>query len=451
MSASGKPTPQLSLFDTTSIIVGIIVGVGIYRSTPLIAANVESPGMLIGVWLFGGLTALVAALCYVELATSFPREGGDYVFLSLAYGKPVGFLFAWAEFWIIRPGNVGMMAFVFAEYAQQIAPLKLTANPGPVEEIVYAAAPILILTGINLLGVRAGKHTQNLLTVLKMVGLAAVAIAAFCLTPAAPPTASEPQTGGSLRLAALLAMFAYGGWNEMANVAAEVRDPQKNIFRALVLGVAAVTGIYVLVNFAFLHSLGLNGVAGSKAVAADVAGIGAGDLGRRFISALVCVSALGAINGMLFTGSRILFAVGNDYGVFQWLGRWSPRFDAPVRAFLAQAAMTLALIVALGWLANGFERLLIFTSPIYWSFALLVAISVFLLRRKTPDVPQPYRTLGYPSGVAPVLFILLCSFLLYSSTSYAYENRSPAALAAFSILAIGVVAGFLSRPIPKKP
>ncbi|MDP6445841.1 MAG: amino acid permease, partial [Pirellulaceae bacterium] len=366
---SGQPRRQLNLFDTINIIIGVIIGSGIYETTPDIASNTSSSTELIGVWIFGGVIALIAAFCYVELTTSFPREGGDYVFLSKGLGRHFGFLFSWAEFWIIRPGNIGMMAFVFARFAREIVPLDVPAPWRNVEMIAYGCGATVVLTALNLLGVTSGKTTQNVLNVAKLVGLLAIILTAFFLLPAAAPPAesasAEPseattetaadkgpadpaaadssdqakgdtssESSKSVRLAILLVLFSYGGWNEVSCVAAEVRDPQKNIFRALAFGVFAVAAVYVLVNFAFLRALGLAGVAGSEAVAADVMALRFGDVGRVGISILICASSLGAMNGALMAGSRILFAVGRDHKQLSWLGGWSGRFDAPIAALV---------------------------------------------------------------------------------------------------------------------
>lgn len=461
------PQRQLSVFDSTCIIVGIIIGAGIYRSSPTIAGSLPGTFWLLAFWLAGGVFALVGSLCYAELATAFPRSGGDYVFLTRAYGRWVGFLFAWCELWVVRPGSIGAMAFVFAEYAQHLFPLHAPWDAPGVSagaELIYAAGAILALSLVNMAGVRMGKWTQNLLTVVKVVGLLAIIGVGLAwgepqrVVESAGVTASWENTVPLLAL--LLILFTYGGWNEMGYVGAEVRNPERNILRALLLGTVAVTGIYLLANVAFVSSLGYEGLRGGKAVASTVLGKALGGGADRVISVLICISALGAVNGQIFTGSRIYYAMGTDHRLFAPLGRWNARLGTPLVSLAVQAAITLALVVAFGWstdpeVASGdaFERMVIFTSPVFWQFFLMVAVSVFVLRWRAADVPRPFRTLGYP--ITPALFYLACAFMLYSTLDYAVSNQSPEAFWSIGLLLAGVavslVAGWLEPRAERQP
>ncbi len=457
-AAADRPAPkrQLTLFDSTCIIVGIIIGAGIYETTPGIAACAPSAGWLIGFWVLGGVISLMGALCYAELATAYPREGGDYVYLTRALGRSPGFLFAWAQLWVIRPGSIGAMAFIFGRYANRLWPFaeRFDEPVGafsdvPEARIAYAVLSIVVLSGINYLGVREGKWTQNLLTVVKVAGLAMIIVVGllFGRGHAPPPAAAKGLAGADFRLAMILILYTYGGWNEMAYVGAEVRNPNRNILRALVVGTVAVTVIYVLVNLAFVHALGLEGTRRSAAVAADVFRLGAGKWGGRAISLLVCISALGAMNGMIFTGARIYYAMGTEHRLFAWLGRWSGRTGTPVASLLIQAAITLVLTVAFGWLTRetkgGFQAMVEFTTPIFWFFFLLVGLSLFVLRYREPETPRPYRVPGYP--VVPILFCVSSLFMLYSSLSYAVSESSYEAIWAVGLMAIGVALSLLRR------
>ena len=293
----------MTLLDSTSIIVGIIIGSTIFLSSPRIAGQVPNIGWLVGVWVIGAVFSLIGALCYAELATAYPKEGGDYVFLTEAFGGKIGFLFAWVQFWIVRPGSVGTLAFVFADYANQLCPLDESYRP----LLIYAVGAVVVLSGINLLGVRAGKWTQNLLTAVKFLGLLAiVAVGMSCSAAATAPAAPPPAKQLDLGFAMIFVFLAFGGWNEMAYVSAEVRHPQKNILRALVLGTLAVAVVYIAVNLAFVHALGLAGLQQSKAVAADVLRLCIGRRAEQCISLLICITALGGINGMIFTGADFL-------------------------------------------------------------------------------------------------------------------------------------------------
>ena len=262
----GAPQKELSLFDSTCIIVGIIIGAGIYETAPLVAKCLGSGMGVMLIWLAGGVLALIGALCYAELATTYPREGGDYIYLTRAYGRWPGYMFGWAQLAVVRPGDIALMAFIFARYAQTLY------APFTDSGLSYAAAVIVVLTVINILGVKAGKWTQNFLTVAKFLGLVAISVVGFT-APSPPQTGTLPAvesfTWEGLQLAFILVLFTFGGWNEMAYVAAEIKRPQQNIVRALVTGTVAVTALYVLVNGAFLSALGLAGMSNSQAVAVE--------------------------------------------------------------------------------------------------------------------------------------------------------------------------------------
>lgn len=444
--ASPVPRRELTLFDSTCIIVGIIVAVGIYRTSPNVAQQAPSVAWLIGFWLLGGLLSLIGALCYVELATTYPESGGDYVYLSRAFGRRVGFLFAWCQLWIVRPGSIGAMAYAFAEFANQIWP-RAEGRQADMILVVYAAGSILVLTVVNMLGVREGKWTQNALTVAKILGLIAVVAVGLLFTagpqpsdlPVGKPTESSLAGFG---LAMIFVLFTYGGWNEMAYVAAEVKDPKKNILRALLIGTLAVTAIYVLVNLAFVHAVGLEGTRRAT-VAADVLELGIGTWAGQTLSAIICISALGAINGQIFTGSRIYYAMGRDHRLYAWLGRWNARRGTPVWSLVIQGAITLTLTVWFGLTRNGFDRMVIFTTPVFWLFLTLVAVALFVLRRRDAAIERPYRVPGYP--VTPILFGLSSAFVVYFSLAYAVEHQSWEALWSIAILMVGVAVSFYRR------
>ena len=438
---SSLPRRELTLFDSTCIIVGIIIGSGVYRTSPAVAQLTPSVTWLIGLWLLGGLLSLIGALCYAELATAYPKEGGDYVYLTRAFGRSVGFLFAWCQLWIVRPGSIGVMAFLFADYANQIWP-QAEGRTAAYVLLAYAAGSIIALTVVNILGVREGKWTQNVLTVAKVLGLAAIVAVGFthpAPATALPPIASSGFNVSNFGMAMIFVLFAYGGWNEMAFVSAEVTEPRKNILRALLIGTLAVTAIYVLVNLAFVYALGLEGTRQPTA-ATDVLRLGIGPWAGQSISVLICISALGAINGQIFTGSRIYYAMGNDHRVYAWLGRWNARRGTPVCSLLIQGAITLALSAWFGLTRDGFESMVKFTTPGFWVFLALVGISLFVLRWRDPEIERPYRVPGYP--ITPILFCLSCSFMVYSSVAFAIENRSWEAIWSIAILLVGVAMSF---------
>jgi basic amino acid/polyamine antiporter, APA family len=426
------PKKELSLFDSTSIIVGIIIGAGIYQMAPDIAKGAHSWWGVLAIWLVGGLLSLFGAIGYAELATAYPLEGGDYVYLSRAYGKWAGFLFGWIQLAIVRPGDIAVMAFAFATYIRAIGdPL---AGYGILHsQRIYAAAAIIILTIINILGVKEGKWTQNILTTVKALGLLAIVTVA-AIAPKSTPT-TETVESFPVSVALILVMFTYGGWNEMAYVAAEVKNPRRNIVRALVLGSLAVTVLYLLVNGAFLYTLGYAGLATSKAVAADCVSTVFPRIGGRLISALVCISALGAANGLIFTGARISYALGAEHRAFRVLGRWSERRGTPVWALSVQGAIAVVLIVVLGSFVNA----ILYTAALVYSFYLATNLAVIVLRFRERDTERPYRVTGYP--VTTIVFCAVCAFLIYSAVDY----KPWIALTACVVLLAGVILYWLTE------
>ncbi len=424
----GAPKKELSLFDSTCIIVGIIIGAGIYETAPLVAKCLGSgPGVML-TWLAGGFLALTGALCYAELATTYPREGGDYIYLTRAYGRWPGYLFGWSQLAVVRPGDIALMAFIFARYARTLY------APFAGSSLFYAAAAIVGLTVINILGVKAGKWTQNLLTVTKVVGLLAISVVGLTAPPPAPlPPVSGASTWEGLQLAFILVLFTFGGWNEMAYVAAEVKRPHQNIVRALVAGTLAVTALYLLINGAFLAALGLTGMSNSQAVAVETMGRAFPQAAGRVIAVLICISALGAVNGLIFTGARISYALGSDHRCFRPLGTWSPNLGTPVWALAVQGALSLAIVLV----AGSFIDTILYTAPVVWLFFLATAISVMVLRRKEPGITRPYQVRAYP--LFPLVFAGCCLFMLYSSTSYALARKPLGLLFLLGVLVLGMV------------
>lgn len=481
---AAAPQRQLTLFDTVSIIVGIIIGSGIYGSSPVIAATSAGPiwwlyglwhgafdpasvppldvawierGGLALAWILGGLLALVGSLCYAELTSAWPRDGGDYVFLTRAFGRRVGFLFAWSQLWIIRPGSIGAMAFVFADYASRIwMPFDKQYTTA-----IFAGLPILVLTVVNILGVQSGKWTQNVLSVVKVVGLVAiVAIAYLFASPAPLPAAAAPDPGWTgFSLAMILVLYTYGGWNDVSYVSAEVREPEVNLPRGLILGTFLVAAIYLAISSAFARVLGVQGMAASQSVAADTVAGPLGDWAAVTISLLVCISCLGAINGMIFTGARIYYALGTEHPLWGWLAEWDSNLGTPVRSLLLQGAIALGLVYLLGFRDSGerggsFEKLVVFTAPFFWFFLLLAGVALIVLRWREPETPRPYWVMGYP--VTPLIFCGMAGAMLYASLSFAFSQLPSRDWAAFSqaevswglvMLVIGVIVS-LYDPLP---
>jgi basic amino acid/polyamine antiporter, APA family len=420
------PKKELSLFDSICIIIGIIIGAGIYEITPTIAASMADWKGILGIWLLGGVLALTGALSYAELATAYPYQGGDYVYQTRAYGRWAGYLFGWSQLIIIRPGDIALMAFVFARYGATLF--------APVDNIRpwYALLAVVVLTLINVLGVKEGKWTQNLLTLIKFAGLLVI-IGGGLLAPTPAPLSAETSNLSlqGFNLALILVLFTFGGWNEMAYVSAEVKKPQHNIVRALVIGTVLVTATYVLVNGAFLHALGQGKMASSQAIAVDTMAKVIPGMAGKVIAIIICISALGAVNGLIFTGARISYAMGAEHASFRRLGNWNPRLGTPVWALLVQGGLSLVII----FFAGSFIDAILYTAPVVWFFFLATGLTVFVLRRKDPYTPRPYRITGFP--VTPIIFCFCCLFMLYSSISYALAVKRTGLFLVLGVLLAG--------------
>jgi amino acid transporter len=285
--------PTLSLKDAVAMIVGIVVGAGIFRTPSLVAANVSSETNALLLWLAGGAISLIGAFCYAELTATYPHTGGDYHYLSRAYGRPLSFLFVWSRVTVIQTGSVALLSFVFGDYASQLLRL------GEYSPSIYAAVLVVVLTGLNVLGVHQGTRTQNYLTVIEVFSLLLVIIAGLFLIdspPAAPQPAPVQSSVGSIGLAMVFVLLTYGGWNEAAYISAETTN-RRDVARALLLSIAIVTGLYLLVNWAYLRGLGLSGVASSEAVATDLMKRAVGDRGALFVTLLVAISAITSVYG----------------------------------------------------------------------------------------------------------------------------------------------------------
>ena len=403
-----QPRKTLTLFDSTCLIVGIIIGAGIYKTAPDVARGVQYWWVIFLIWIAGGLLSLFGALGYAELASAYPKAGGDYVYLTRAYGRWAGFLFGWLQLIVVRPGDIAAMAFVFATYAQE---LYRPFSGFYLNQITYAGAAVIVLTLLNILGVKEGKWTQNLLTCVKILGLIAIFAVAVAGPRIQPDYEPIPWTP-TFSIALILVLFTFGGWNEMAYVAAEMKNPQKNALRTILTGTVAVTVLYLLVNGAFLYTLGYDGMANSQAVAADTFSATFPNIGERVISALICISALGAVNGLIFAGARISYAAGQDHRLFRFLGQWHSRTETPVRALAVQSTIALVLVLALG----SFESTVIYIAASVYTFYLATSVAVFVLRKKEPHVHRPYKVTGYPFPT--IIFCAVCAFLIYKAITY---------------------------------
>ncbi|HEX8439954.1 APC family permease [Archangium sp.] len=429
--SAALPRPSLRLLDAIALIVGIVVGAGIFRTPSMVAANASSEAAVLLLWGVGGLVSLIGALCYAELASTWPHAGGDYHYLRRALGDSLAFLFAWARLTVIPTGSIALLGFIFGDYASQLLPL------GEHSSALYAALSVVVLTGVNVAGLRLGKWTQNLLTVAVVGGLGLVIVVGLFFSPVAPaPVAAGASDGprhAAWGLGMVFVLLTYGGWNEAAYISSELRGGRRSIVSALLWSLVAVTGLYLLVNLAYLKALGLAGVGQSEAVAAELLERVTGPVGARLISLLICGAVLTSSNATILMGSRTHYALGRDFPMFSPLGRWSARADSPVNALLVQGAIALAL-VGVGFITRrGFETMVEYTAPVFWFFFLLTGVSLLVLRRREPDVVRPFRVPLYP--LTPLLFCATCAYLLYSSLAY----TGAGALVGVGVLATGLI------------
>jgi basic amino acid/polyamine antiporter, APA family len=434
-STSAAPRASLSLFDACAIIVGVVIGAGIFRAPSIVASQVSSETIFLMLWLAGGLISLIGALCYAELGSSHPNAGGEYFFLRRAYGRWLAFLFAWARMSVVQTGAIAAIAFVFGDYASRLYSL------GENSSAIYAALSVIVVTMLNVIGTTQSKWVQNLLTGGLAIAILAVVIAGLTnAAPSAAAPAAEVSAGGLgfSGLAIIFIMLTYGGWNEAAYITAEVQDGRRNIVRALVIGIVVVTILYLLINFAYVRVLGLDGMKASKAVAADLMQAAFGSAGAVALSIIVVAASISTLNATVFTGARTNYAVGRDYSLFSFLGRWNEKSNTPVRGLLWQGAISLGLVYLASFTKDGFETLVAYTAPAFWLFFLLTGISLFLLRRQPPTAPNPFRVPLFP--LTPILFCAMCAYMLYSSVGYALslDSGSIGAQLGIGVLLLGI-------------
>jgi APA family basic amino acid/polyamine antiporter len=410
--ASATPRASLSTLDAAAMLVGIVIGIGIFKTPSLVANFVPNDTYFIGVWALGGFVTFVGALCYAELGSSRPSAGGEYQFLKEAYGPKVSVLFAWARCSVIQPGAIAAVAFVLGDYANVLL------NLGQYGPAIYAVIGVLIVTGINFAGTLQGKNTQLVLSLLTVAAVLVVAVAGFMApAPSGPPAASRDLVWGMAGLSMVFVLLTYGGWNEAAYLSGEIKDVKRNMVRALMLGVAVIVAAYLLINFAYLHALGMDGLRKSNAVGADLMKIVAGTSGAAVLSIIVCITAGSTLNGTIFTGARSYYALGRDVSLFHRLGIWEERGDTPANGLIVQGIIAIALILWGSTTRDGFEHMVAYTAPVFWLFMFLVAISIIVFRVREPGRELPFRVPLYP--LPPLILAAACAWMCYSALVYA--------------------------------
>ena len=435
----------LTMRHAIAITVGVVIGAGIFKAPSLVAGSVPTAGWMFALWVLGGLVALVGALCYAELASTYPSAGGEYHFLSRAFGRGTALLYAWARFAVITTGSIALLGFVFGDYMTQLLPL------GPYSSALWAAIATVVLTLINLRGIRSGAETQSWLTAVEVGGLVLIVGAALWFAVgggSAPPPAATP---GPVSLAGVgfgmvFVLLTFGGWNDAAYISADLKD-RRAIARALLISVLFLTALYLLVNWAYWSVLGLAGMAKSQAVATDVLAAAFGPGAGQLIAAMVAAAALTSINATMIVGARTASALGQDWPALQLLAAWDEERRVPRNALPIQCALALVLIVLGVAFKGGFQAMVEYTAPVFWLFFLLVGIALFRLRAIDGARERPFRVPLYP--VLPALFCASSAYMLWSSLGYVYSQQLGgfnAAWVGVGVLASGlVVLGLMRR------
>ena len=373
----------LGLPDALSIVIGCVIGGGIFLVPNLIAQNLPSAAAILGTWIFAGVVSFFGALACAELGAAMPATGGQYVFLREAYGPMAGFLCGWTNFLIARGAQSAWLAVVLSIYISYFHPF------GPIASKAIAVAAIALFTFVNYRGVSVGALVQKSFALAKLVGILVIAGSAFLFghASAAPATAAAPITLSTFGVALIACLLAYDGWVQMSFVAGEIRNPGRNILLALGFGIAAVMAVYLLANAAYLRVLSIPEIASSTHVGADAAERVLGPVGGTLVSVIILLSIIGSLNGAVLTCPRVYFAQAQDGLFFRRFGEVHPRYQTPGFAILAQGVWATVLIVS-----GSYEALIDYAMFAIWlSYAFMIA-GVIVLRRTQPDLPRPYRS-----------------------------------------------------------
>jgi amino acid transporter len=407
--AEGQLVRRLGLWSSVGIVIGITIGSGIFRTPAGIATRVPDPLLMLGVWVLGGAVTLCGALSVAELAGSLPHSGGLYVFLREGWGRLSGFLFGWAELILIRASAVGAIASVFGEYFLRSIGIDPMVHPMAADYL--SAGAIVFAAAVNILGVQFGALIAGLSTITKFGALSVMVVTAFLLGGASGASAANftapgaPVQAGLFGLALISVLWAYDGFADLSFASGEVKDPQRNLPRALIIGNLLILGIYLLANLAYLYVTPIERLARSPLIAADTMLALFGQAGVAIVSTVVMISTFGSLNGTMLASPRIFFAVADD-GLFPAaIARVHPRYRTPYVAIALAAALGIALV-----LTQTFEQLTDTFVLAIWPFYLLGVAAIYRLRRARPDLPRPYRVVGYP--VVPAIFILGAIYLL---------------------------------------
>ncbi len=423
----------LGLWDIVAIVVGGIIGSGIFLVPAAIAWQVGSPMLFLSVWVIGGLLSFFGALAFAELAASFPQAGGAYVYLREAYGPWVAFLFGWTLFLVVDTGSMATLAVAFSSLY-----LPYFFDLSPATEKALAVAMIVALVTVNYVGVRWGANVQNGLTIIKFGALAGVCLVVFLFAEGDVAHFTSPATeplswglAGSFGVALVAVLWAYKGWEAASYSAGETREPARNLPLGLFIGTLAIIGIYLVTNLAYLYVFPTGTIAVSDRVASDAMSVAIGPVGASIIAVVILISIVGAANQVLLTSPRVYYAMAKDGLFFRHISEVHPRFRTPHLSILAMGAWAIVLS-----LSGTFQQLFTYVIFGQWIFFGLTVGAVFILRKKRPDMHRPYRTFGYP--LTPILFILAALAISLNTL----VNETWNAMAGLLIIGLGLPAYF---------
>ncbi len=412
------------MIPATLVALGMIMSTDSLKTAPTVAMNV-APGLFVWVWIGGGLVSLVGALCYVEMACAFPDAGGEFHFLTRAWGPRMGALYAWSRFAVMHTGWIALMAHLLADYAAAIVPM------GDTLRTLFALGVVALLAAINCIHVRVGFLTQAALVAMVALGFAAVIAAGFAV--AAPPPTPSPAGTRQLGVALIYVFLAYGGWSDMATLSAELRGGRRGMAVVTVGAIVLLMALYVALNAAMAHGLGLGALGRSDAPGADVARAAFGPAGALMVVMVVTVSALASINSTLIVGARVVWAASRTIPVLHRLAQWHEGRGTPVAAVMAVAGFSGLLTVLAGLTGNGFGAMVDYMTPVYWVFMLLGMGAAIRLRRLAGTIDFPVRTPLFP--LFPLAFGGVAVAMLWSSLT----ELGPGALIGAGVMALGVV------------
>lgn len=408
---TARPLQIFTNFNASAVIIGIVVGIGIFRLPSIVAQNASSELHFMGFWVLGGLISITGALCYAELAANNPDAGGEYHFLTKAFGSGVGFLFSWGRMTVIQTGSIALAAFILGDYATVIY------NLGPYSSSIYAGITVVALTGLNIIGTRPSKNVQSIMTVL-IIGILLVTGLAGLLAGTEAPVegASSGPASSSAGAAMIFVLLTYGGWNEGVYLSAEIKSVRKNMSRVLLLGLSIITVLYVLVNGAYLKVLGLETLRNSDTIGVALSNRIIGSGGSVVMAAIVIIAALSTVNATIITGARTNYALGRDFSLLKYIGRWNSSYNSPINALVLQGAISFGLVILGSFTQEAVATMVDYTAPVFWFFIFLTTASLFVFRMKTDKEDLSYRVPLYP--VTPVIFMAVCLYLLYSSVMF---------------------------------